>query len=63
MYELKWKELKVNEVPPPYSIPIEGQTTVTYRVLQYRQQEEDWGGQNEHPDMVWPKWQDVPFST
>lgn len=31
------------------------------RVLQYRQQEEDWGGHNEDPDMVWSEWIDIPI--
>ena len=34
----------------------------TYAVLQYRQQEEDWGGQNETPDMVYGEWQDVEIT-
>lgn len=58
MIELRWierEEERQGAGETPYS--------VTVRVLQYRQQEPDWGGHNEEPDMRWTDWVDVPLVT
>jgi len=60
MIELRWLEKKViKEV-----IIGTGMNKTAFvsleKFLQYRQEEEDWGGCNEEPDLVWSDWVDVP---
>ena len=56
--ELRWITLRIDEEPPIYAIPIEGQIVVSFRVLQYRVLLSDG---NKEVD-VWSDWEDVPMA-